>query len=254
MRAAGLLTLLALSGCAPTRLAVRYVPADEASWFKFGDDLPAEGRLEIPANRVAAMQTAMDEFMPPTPLFASRTDICVHQRQSWDVETAPGGDGALLVRVSLSPGACYRWAPPQDMEHTFTVDVRSWRRREKDPSQAPSELPAQGRLHVTGNVVAAIQLAMEDFLPMHVSPPVSLRAEEACLYQRHSYDVTAAPGPDGVVQVRFAVNDEACPARSLGSASAGLALMDLTVYAIETRTMRILAVGSHAHLKLARGL
>ena len=158
----------------------------------------------------------------------------------------------MLVRISLSPGACYRWAPPQDMASTLTVDVRNWRLQAKDPSQAPPELPAEGRIRVAGNVAAAIQLAMEDFLPMNTRPPVEARVEEACLYQLQSYSVTATPSPEGVVQVRFAVDEDACPTNSLRGSSPGLALMDMAVYAIDIRTMRILAVGSHAHLKLAR--
>ena len=255
MRAFGVLLCCALAACSASRSALRYVPAEQAAWFKFGDDLPTEGRLEIPGGRAAAMQIAMNDFVSPgvhLPSGPSRADICVHQPQSWDVETAPRGEETLLVRISLSPGARYRWAPPQDMAFTFTVDLRSGRLQQKDPSQAPPELPAEGRLHVPGNVAAAIQLAMEDFLPMNARPPAGARAEEACLYQRPSYDVTAAPGPEGVVQVRFAVDEAACPTQTLRGSSPGLALMDMTVYAIEIRTMRILAIGSHAHLRLTR--
>ncbi|MCY1082963.1 hypothetical protein [Archangium lansingense] len=251
-RAAGLLLCFALSGCMTARSHVRYVPAEESAWFKFGEDLPEEGRIELSANRVAAMQLAMERFLPwnvrPS-AGASRSDICVLQRQSWDVETAPGKEGTLLVRFSLAPGACYRGAPPLDMEATYEVDVRNKRLLERDPMQPPPELPREGRLRLEGNVAAAILLALADFLPSEARPPEGTRPEETCLYRPASHDVTAAPGPAGVVQVRFTVAEQACPTKALWGSSGALASMDRTVHAVDIRTMRILAVGSHAHLR-----
>lgn len=236
------------------RSHVRYVPAEEAAWFKFGADLPDEGRLELSGTQAMAMQLAMGHFLPwnvRSPAGANRSDICIHQRQSWDVEMAPGKEGTTLVYFSLAPGACYRWDPPLDMEATYEVDVRNGRLLEKDPMQTPPALPKEGRLHIDGNVAAAIQLALEDFIPGESKLPEGTRPEEACLYRPNSYAVTAAPGPAGVVQVRFTVDEEACPTNALWGSSGALASMDRTVHAVDIRTMRILAVGNHAHLRPA---
>ncbi|MFY0572429.1 hypothetical protein ACN28E_52525 [Archangium lansingense] len=251
-RAAGLLLCLALSGCMTARSHVLYVPAEEAAWFKFGEDLPGEGRIELSGNQLAAMRLSIERFLPwnvRPPAGASRSDICILQRQSWDVETAPGKEGTLLVRFSLAPGACYRGAPPLDMEATYEVDVRNARLLERDPMQSPPELPREGRLHLEGNVAAAIQLALEDFLPGEARLPEDTRLEEACLYRPDSYAVTAAPGPAGVVQIRFTVDEQACPTNALWGSSGALASMDRTVHAVDIRTMRILAVGNHSHLR-----
>ncbi len=250
-RAISLLLCCALTGCMTARSHVRYVPAEEAAWFKFGNDLPEEGRVELSGTRAAAIQLAMRRFLPwnvRPPAGANRSDICIHQRQSWDVETAPGKEGTTLVHFTLSPGTCYRWGPPLDMEATYEVDVRNGRLLEKDPMQPPPELPREGRLRIEGNVAAAIQLALEDFLPGEARPPKDIRPEEVCLYRPDSYDITAAPGPEGVVQVRFTLNEKACPTNALWGSSGALARMDRTVHAVDIRTMRILAVGNHSHL------
>lgn len=251
-RAAGLMLCCALSGCMTARSHVRYVPAEEAAWFKFGEDLPEEGRVELSGPRATAIQLAMEHFLPwnvRPPLWATRSDICILQRQSWDVETAPGREGTILVRFSLAPGACYRWGPPLDTESTYEVDVRNKRLLERNPMQPPPELPREGRLHLEGNVAAAIQLALEDFLPDETRPPEGTRPEETCLYRPDSYAVTAAPGPTGVVQVRFTVDEGACPTNTLWGSSGALASMDGTVHAVDIRTMRVLAIGNHAHLR-----
>lgn len=251
-RAIGLTLCCAVSACMTAQSPVRYVPAEEAAWFKFGKDLPAEGRVELSGTRAVAMQLAMERFLPwdvRPPHGAARSDVCILQRQSWDVETAPGREGTTLVRFSLAPGACYRWGPPLDMDSTYEVDVRNGRLMEGNPMKPPPELPWEGRLRLEGNVAAAIQLALEDFLPGKALPPEGTRPEEACLYRPDSYAVTAAPEPTGVVQVRFTVEEQACPTNALWGSSGALARMDRTVHAVDIRTMRILAVGNHAHLR-----
>jgi len=109
----------------------------------------------------------------------------------------------------------------------------------------PLELPAEGLLHLDGNTAAAIQLALEDFLPRGTPIPAGTRPDEACLYQQQSYDVTSAPGPEGVVLVQLTQNDAACPPSPELSVEArsGKPLLDVTTYAVDIRTMRILSVG-----------
>lgn len=247
-----LLLCCALPACRPTRHHVRYVPVEEAAWFKFGADLPEEGRVELSGAEAAAMHVASEHFLPwgaPAPDGADREELCAHQRQSWDVETAPGEGGLTYVRFTLSPGACFRWGPPMDMEATYAVDVPNARPRDNDPLQPPPELPRQGRRRIEGNMAAAIQLAMEDFLPGGAPTPAEVRPEERCLYQRDAYGVVAAPAPMGVVQIRFTVDAKRCPTEALGGGSGVLAIMDRTVYAVDIRTMRILSIGNHAHLR-----
>jgi hypothetical protein len=200
-RVSGLLLCCALTACVSARSHVRYVPAEEAAWFKFGDDLPEESRVELSGTRTAAMQLAMEHFLPwnvRSPAGAGRSDICVHQRQSWDVETAPGEEGIMWVRFSLSPGACYRWGPPMDMEFTYAVDMRSGRLLERDPMKPPPELPRQGRLRLEGNLAAAIQLALEDFLPRTSAP-------------RRPASTSATPTPSRRLRVRRASCRSASP-------------------------------------------
>jgi hypothetical protein len=99
----------------------------------------------------------------------------------------------------------------------------------------PLSLPRQGLRHLPGNMAAAIQLALDDFLPRDASPTPGLPFLEPCLYQRESYDVTAAPAPDAVMLVRFVVNLEVC--------DPGESIVDVTTYAVDVKTMRILAIG-----------
>jgi hypothetical protein len=127
---AALLLLCMLPACASSRPPIRYVPAEEAAWFKFDGHLPEQGRQELPAAMASAIQLAMEHFRPwnaRPPRGASRTDLCLLQRQSWDVEAAPGPEGVVLVRFTLHPGACRRWGPLLDAEAFYAVDVRNGR-------------------------------------------------------------------------------------------------------------------------------
>lgn len=94
-------------------------------------------------------------------------------------------------------------------------------------------LPKEGSVRLEGNTVAAIQLAMDDYLPWGAPPPNAPFEVAPCLGHRESYDVTTAPGPEGVILVRFDVNTGVC--QSDGQ------LLDITTYAIDIRTMRILS-------------
>ncbi|WP_317987924.1 hypothetical protein [Hyalangium gracile] len=101
--------------------------------------------------------------------------------------------------------------------------------------QFPLDLPKEERLIIPGVTFKAVQLAMEDFLPWDVRPHRGATADEFCLYQRESYDVTTAPGPEGVLFVRFTVRDGICntegPVLDMGA-----------TYAIDVTGWRILAI------------
>jgi hypothetical protein len=117
----------------------------------------------------------------------------------------------------------------------------------------PAEMPQQGLRRMDANMAAAIQLALEDFRPRDATPPPGSRPEEACLYRRESYDVAAAPGPEGVMLVRFDVDDEACPPAVPPGVVEGVKVLppaEVTFYAVDIRTMRILSVGTYARQRI----
>ena len=127
-----LLGLLLVMGCAPRNERVRFVPSEEAAWFKFPHVLPAEGGQALPGATALAIQLVMDDLLPrerPPPRNASPQEVCLFQRQSYDIEAAPGPEGVVWVRVSLSPGACTRGGPlPNDAgSFSYAVDVKQRR-------------------------------------------------------------------------------------------------------------------------------
>jgi hypothetical protein len=118
--------LVLLPACVVTRRPVSHVPPKEAAWYKVPYELPVEGRESLSGRMVAAAHLAMDHFLPwdrrPS-LGADPVSVCLLQRQSWDVETAPGPGGTILVQFSLSPGACSRHGSIADLGATYAVDV-----------------------------------------------------------------------------------------------------------------------------------
>ncbi|HYO55480.1 hypothetical protein [Archangium sp.] len=110
--------------------------------------------------------------------------------------------------------------------------------------ERPLEVPKRGAIHIQGNMVAAIQLAMDHFRPRGTQPsPEELERRDACEFQRESYDVTAVPGPEGVMLVRFTVNQEVCPLTKVGvNVATGQADVDMLTYAVDIRTWRILSI------------
>lgn len=108
--------------------------------------------------------------------------------------------------------------------------------------QFPARLPTEGLLRLDGNTAAAVSLAMDDFLPWSTTAPPGTPPETACRYRRESYDVSTAPGPVGIILVRFAINDAACPPSPSATvdAATGLPPLEVTTYAVDVRTMRVL--------------
>lgn len=127
-----LLLCLALPACVMMRRpVVTYVPPEEAAWFKLPYELPEEGRETLPGTMATAIQLAMDDFLPReahVPRNATPREICLHQRQAYDIEAAPLAYNVMLVRITTSPGACQlgRMSAP-GMGATYAVDTRNWR-------------------------------------------------------------------------------------------------------------------------------
>jgi hypothetical protein len=254
-----LLLCLALSACMTRNPSGRYAPPEEAAWYRFKHALPKEGGQKIPGSTVVAIRLAMENFLPrgtQEPLGADAVDICIRQRQPWDVEVASWKEGVTLVRFALGPGAC-QWggAPLLDLGAIYAVDVHKGRivavQGPMAPPegtarlQVPPELPRQALTHIEGNRAAAVELAGDDFLARKDGAPVAGSHEQECLSRLMSYDVTTLPEPDGVMLVRFDVNDELCPPPGTPDIVEGQKILPpafVTTYAIDIRTMRILGI------------
>ena len=126
-----LLLLCALLGaCAPRASLPVRVPAEEAAWFKFPASLDASEQVVLPATVAAAIQLALEDFRPQgtkPPRGSDAVEACLYQRQSFDVQAAPWKEDLVLVRFSLSPGACIEQGPVTDQGSTYAVDPRQGR-------------------------------------------------------------------------------------------------------------------------------
>ncbi|CAM4316897.1 hypothetical protein G4177_00230 [Corallococcus sp. ZKHCc1 1396] len=100
--------------------------------------------------------------------------------------------------------------------------------------QFPLDLPEDAQT-LTGSMVTAMQLALEDFRPLDLKPHKGATEEELCLYQRESYDITAAPGPEGVTFVQITLKPQLCEKQG--------PIMDMgATYAVDVKGRRILAI------------
>jgi hypothetical protein len=100
----------------------------------------------------------------------------------------------------------------------------------------PVAIPEEGHQFLTGPMVMAIQLAMEDFLPWDIKPHKGATPSEICLYKRDSYDVLVSPGTEGLVYVAITLRQAACHEK-------GEILLDMgALYAIDVKNWRLLAV------------
>jgi hypothetical protein len=121
----------ALTACSHVSVPPSHVPPEEAAWFKFPYELPEAGKKTVPGAMATAIQLAMDDFLPrgSTPKRASTPqDVCLWQRQSWDITASPGPGNLIWVNISLASGAC-TWGPdlPLDMSTTYAIDTVGWR-------------------------------------------------------------------------------------------------------------------------------
>jgi hypothetical protein len=119
---------LLLSSCSLFQRNTRpvHAPPEEAARVQFPLDLPVETRTTLPAALVTAMQLALDDFLPldvRPHSGATPEDVCLYQRESYDVIASPGPEGVMFVRVTLRPDVCEKHGPIMDMETTYAVDV-----------------------------------------------------------------------------------------------------------------------------------
>lgn len=129
MKLGALLPLcLLFSACALFQRHTRPVHAspEEAARVQFPLDLPADTRTTLSGALVTAMQLALDDFLPldvKPHSGASPEEICLYQRESYDVIASPGPEGMTFVRITLRPDTCEKHGPIMDMEATYAVDV-----------------------------------------------------------------------------------------------------------------------------------
>jgi hypothetical protein len=127
---AAVLLCVALPMCAPAHPS-SYVRPEEAAWFKFPAEFPSSADAQrIPGATAAAIQLAMDDFLPQGRRPSSGETaqaICLQQRQSYDVVASPGTGGVMWISIMLSPGACTHGPGPLiDIGATYAVETGTW--------------------------------------------------------------------------------------------------------------------------------
>lgn len=127
------LCLALLSGCALFRPPARpaKAPPEQAARFTFPIVLPAEGQQVLPGPLAAAMALAMEDFLPlgsKPPKNASPSEVCAHQRDSYDVTAVPGEEDIVFVSFSRREESCrdLQGPPIADVPIIYAVDVRRW--------------------------------------------------------------------------------------------------------------------------------
>jgi hypothetical protein len=122
--------LVFCAACAPSHWLPLHTPPQQAAWFKFPHELPAEGLTPIPGAMATAIQLAMDDFLPrnvSAPRGATPAEVCLYQRQSYDAKAASHSADVILVRISKSPGACLQAGPTVSGGALYAIDIRMWR-------------------------------------------------------------------------------------------------------------------------------
>lgn len=134
---------------------------------------------------------------------------------------------AAMLMVCGMLGACV--APVQGVPKAPPEEAMSFK--------FPPVFPEKDHVRIEGNTAAAIQLAVDDFLPREVRPAPAPDLRAPCLSRREAYEVTAAPAPESVVLVRFVVDPKVCQTDD--------SIEDVTTYAVDIRTQRILSVEAY---------
>ncbi|NVJ09166.1 hypothetical protein HUW63_28545 [Myxococcus sp. AM001] len=133
--------------------------------------------------------------------------------------------GRLLALCLLLP-ACALFQRPYRPPHASPEEAAR--------VEFPLDLPADARTTLSGELVTAMQLALDDFLPLDVKPHEGATDVERCLYRRESYEVIASPGPEGVTFVRVTLRPDVCEKQNI--------IMDMeATYAVDVEGRRILA-------------
>ncbi len=132
-RATLLLACLCLSsGCALFRRPFRppHAPPEEAASFQFPLGFPPGEHTFIPGTLAAAVELAMDDFLPrdaKLPRGTTPDEVCLHQRDTYDVLAKQLPGNVVLVAFTPKQGACIQEGIALDLGATYAVDVSGWR-------------------------------------------------------------------------------------------------------------------------------
>jgi hypothetical protein len=123
-----LLPCMLLTACALFQRPPRpiHAPPEEAARVVFPLEFSKDERLIIPGTVLKAVQLAMEDFLPwnvRPHRGATPDEVCLYQRESYDVTTSPGPDGVLFVRFTVKDGACTMGGVILDMGATYAIDV-----------------------------------------------------------------------------------------------------------------------------------
>ncbi|MHA7632761.1 hypothetical protein [Corallococcus sp. M7] len=80
---------------------------------------------------------------------------------------------------------------------------------------------------LSGDIATAVQLAMDDFLPLDRKPPKEATPVELCLFRRDIYQVSVEQLPDDIVLVGIYARTEVCDPNDTGTDSGGLYAVDV---------------------------
>lgn len=127
-----LLVALLCSGCTLFRRPFRpeHAPKEETAKLPYPLWLPESGRIQVPAAVSAAVSLALDDMLPrdvAPPRNATPDEVCLYQRDSYDVEAALLNDEVLLVSFRVRDGACRAEGETATEAATYAIDVRAWR-------------------------------------------------------------------------------------------------------------------------------
>lgn len=127
-----LLMALSLTGCGLFQRPFRpaHAPPAEAAAFQFPLGFPPGEHTFIPSTLSAAVQLAMDDFLPRDarpPRNATPDEVCLMRRDSYDVLAKNLSEQVVLVAFTPGKGACVAEGLTLDLGATYAVDVRAWR-------------------------------------------------------------------------------------------------------------------------------
>ncbi|RKH26318.1 hypothetical protein D7Y13_20850 [Corallococcus praedator] len=127
-----LLMALSLTGCGLFQRPFRpeHAPPAEAAAFQFPLGFPPGEHTFIPSTHSAAVQLAMDDFLPRDarpPRNATPDEVCLMRRESYDVLAKNLSEDVVLVAFTPGKGVCASEGLTLDLGATYAVDVRGWR-------------------------------------------------------------------------------------------------------------------------------
>lgn len=95
------------------------------------EPLDLEGAVTVTGPLFVAMQIAMEDFLPwdiKPHKGATPSEVCLYQRESYDMIAAPGAEGVVFVQIWARPGVCEMGLGPiLDAGAYYAIDSKTWR-------------------------------------------------------------------------------------------------------------------------------